>query len=181
VNVLIVDNGTSCLAELKAWLGTMPCTVAALGENLDLKRYDLVVLSGGHTDPVLDHEREYAEELKIVRSGEVPVIGICLGFEIIAYAFGSNLIRMKRKEHGPLAIVPEAPLPFTLRDEPEFESHFWCVTQLGADLVPLARSKDGIEIIQHRTLPLVGFQFHPEITGNPSAEDVIVALQKIQS
>jgi GMP synthase-like glutamine amidotransferase len=60
--------------------------------------YDILILSGGHQLAVNDHESEFSEEIKLINKSNKPIIGICLGFELIAKAFGSNLSFMPRNE-----------------------------------------------------------------------------------
>lgn len=54
-----------------------------------------------------------------------------------------------------------------------WENHRWVVEKLGPDLIGLARSKLGYEIIRHSTKPIYGFQFHPEMLTKETKGAVI--------
>ncbi len=118
---------------------------------------DLVVLSGGHSFSVVEHPEKWKNEVDFIRSCKKPIIGICLGFELIAHAYGSTLKRMKNKEKGTIQIT------MGTKKFHVFENHRWVVEKTGTKLRSLARSKDGIEAIRHRKKPIYGFQFHPEM------------------
>jgi len=113
----------------------------------------------------MGNEELFSSELALVRSVTVPVLGICFGFEVIARAYGATLLEMEVAEKGVLTIEPLRPHPvfLGLHALRVFENHRWVVRDLPDQLMGLAKSRDGIEVIQHRTRPVIGFQFHPEL------------------
>lgn len=177
MNILLINNGTTHLPKLQEWLGDNTLEVVDFGAEFDPSKYDLVVLSGGSGDSIVTHETEYQKELELIKSCPVSIIGICFGFEAIVYAFGGKLERLPQKEMGMIEIEPLDAIPFPIRFKQEFEAHHWAVNDLPNVLTSLAKSKDGIEIIRHNTLPIYAFQFHPEMTGDPKFEDVYTAIK----
>jgi anthranilate/para-aminobenzoate synthase component II len=168
MNILVIDNGTSYLEKIKALLADHKVIVQAGRGPLDLEAlpFDLVILSGGHGNPVLRHEREYGGEMELVKSTSVAVLGLCLGFEIIARAFGASPRLLKAREKGILEIYPEVSDPLFRGLGSRllvYESHRWAIDHVPDQLVSLATSRDGVEIIRHAQRPLYGFQFHPEM------------------
>ena len=176
MNLLLIDNGTSFLQTLERSLTDCEISVIAYSSitNDHLEKADLIVLSGGHGYPVVHHENEYTKELQLIRGTFKPIIGICLGFELIVYAFGGELELMKMREKGELQISLTKPIPLfgNTTTITVFESHRWSVKQLPENLEILATSKDGIEIIKHKMLPIIGFQFHPEMNFTLSASQL---------
>ena len=120
-----------------------------------------------------------------IRCGEYPVLGFCGGHQFIGYTFGAPSEALgvlepgeidpmpeyhpgMRKEKGylPLQVsAPQHPLFAGFETEPPvvMESHYWEVKQIPTDFDLLA-STDWckIQVMQHRTLPVVGIQGHPE-------------------
>jgi GMP synthase (glutamine-hydrolysing) len=157
MKILLIDNGSTYINKLKA-LSKAQKTIA--WPNLNLKRiknYDLLILSGGHSIQVKNHRRSFAKEIQIIKTINKPIIGICLGSELIAYTYGAELKLLRKKEHG-LVKIQERQGTFKV-----YESHRWAIKKLPKSLVPIAWSKDGIEIFRHKDKPIFGFQFHPEV------------------
>jgi anthranilate synthase component 2 len=101
-------------------------------------------------------------------AGICPVLGVCLGHQAIAQAFGGRIVRaptimhgkLSQIEHGSHGMFAGLPSPFTatryhsLTAEPE---------SLPACLQVTARTTDGVIMgLEHRELPVFGVQFHPE-------------------
>lgn len=179
MKILIVDNGSSYLNALKQLVSDHELTTRKYDEiiprgNLD---YDLIILSGGHQFPVIGHEDIFKKEIDLIKIANIPVLGICLGFELIAHSYGATLLQQVEKEKSILKInqVSQDSIFDNLRDISVFESHRWVVTKTGADLIPLADSKDGIEIIRHKDKLIYGFQFHPEMFVDQTQGDELFA------
>ncbi|MBX4204608.1 MAG: gamma-glutamyl-gamma-aminobutyrate hydrolase family protein [Candidatus Doudnabacteria bacterium] len=157
MKTLLIDNGSKYTKKLQK-LCAADKTID--WQNLDIRQcanYDLIILSGGHLFPVVSHEKDFKDEIKLIKRLKKPIIGICLGSELIAHAYGASLVRMNRKKHGEIKIRGKGGV-FNV-----YESHRWAIKKLPANLVEIARSKDGVEIFRHKTKPIVGIQFHPEV------------------
>jgi len=167
VNVLIIDNRTFYLNSLKNLFSSHKITVIDWEKfkSHNLENYDLIVLSGGHPYSITHHPNLFKQEIEIVKSTTIPVLGICLGFEIIVYSFGGTLKELLRREKGILEIKAEKEDPIfgDIRIIEVFENHRWIAKKLPYELIALARSKDGVEVVKHKDRLIYGFQFHPEI------------------
>ena len=112
-----------------------------------------------------------------------PVLGVCLGHQGIAAAFGGRVVRADRLMHGKAGAVAHdgdelfagIPSPFQAM---RYHSLIVERASLPADLVITAWSDDrprGTEImaLRHRTLPVHGVQFHPESIGTGHGKAVL--------
>jgi GMP synthase-like glutamine amidotransferase len=178
MKIAIIDNGTRFIGELARFAqagGANEVTTFNLDQidDASLASCDLVILSGAVRDPVGANPEKYQKEIELVKTTEKPVLGICMGFEIIAYAFGSDLERMHNKESRILSLnwVATSPITECFNSIEVQEHHRWRIKKLGDELMAIAESEDGIEIIKHKDRPIYGFQFHPEL--NDSVDDSI--------
>lgn len=179
MKILIIDNGSRYLNALKQLVSSHVLTIKKYTEivPVDTLNFDLVVLSGGHQFPVIGHEETFKKEIDLIKTASIPILGICLGFELIAHCFGASMKRMASKEKTILNISTKIvdPLFESIHGIQVYESHRWVVTKVGDDLIPLADSKDGIEIIKHKDKLIYGFQFHPEMFPNQTQGDELFA------
>jgi len=172
MRVILIDNGTSYINKLERLLHNYCSEVRVYSngsiELQDIEASDLVVLSGGHMHPVLGYEHVYHREIEIIKQHEGSILGVCLGFQLIAHTFGAELKRLdsKRKGNMPIEITDVELVGQSNRIEVH-ESHKWSVPAVSSPLVPLAYSGDGVEIIKHATRPIYAMQFHPEVGDNP--------------
>ena len=101
-------------------------------------------------------------------SGAVPILGVCLGHQVIAQSFGGTIVHAKKIMHGKTSVVTAdtdhiysgITKPFTVM---RYHSLAVLEKDLPACLRVTARSED-LEImgIRHREHPTQGVQFHPE-------------------
>lgn len=169
MRTLLIDNSTKRLRELiEALPGEIKVITKKQVSEQTLTDFDLVVLSGGSGNilPVLGHAEFYADEIKLLHSYKGPILGICLGCEIVCVAFGGTLKEMPEREHGEVSIdiiEPSLALHVDASVLMSFESHSIGIDKVPEDFVVCAESEHAPEIIRHRTRPIMGIQFHPEV------------------
>jgi GMP synthase (glutamine-hydrolysing) len=167
MKILLIDNLTVHLAKLKRLLLGNEVTIVDFRELSTVKDmdFDLIVLSGGSDFSIRKHEDLYQNELNIIKNSAKPIIGICLGFQLICYAYGANLESLGDKRQGliDLELLQPHEIFENLVNLQVLEAHRWAIKTLPEDLMGLARSVDGFEIVKHREREVYGLQFHPEI------------------
>ena len=122
-------------------------------------------------------------------AGQVPVLGVCLGHQAIAEAFGGKVVRATRLMHGKTCEVEHeddelfegVPTPFTAM---RYHSLVAERNTLPEDLVITAWSKDQprkteIMGVKHRRFPIYGVQFHPESIGTEDGKRLLQNFLRI--
>lgn len=159
-------------------------------QEICLSKYDALLLPGGgdiepwryHQENAASHALEPErdeEELflleRFINTGK-PVLGICRGMQVLNVFFGGTLfqdISGHSVENGVDRLHPVHTAPSLLADCLGSDcvinsAHHQAVDQLGSDLLVLQWAPDGIiEAIQHRELPVLGVQWHPERIDDP--------------
>lgn len=130
---------------------------------------DLLVLGPGPGRP---EEATLALDLVNRLAGRLPILGICLGHQVLALAFGGDVDRAPAPVHGKVSAVRHdgrglftgLPNPFAAG-----RYHSLAVTRLPASLEPCAWAEDGtLMALRHRAWPLAGVQFHPDSFLTPA-------------
>ncbi|MGB3073035.1 MAG: gamma-glutamyl-gamma-aminobutyrate hydrolase family protein [Candidatus Moraniibacteriota bacterium] len=174
---LLVDNGSVRIEELDRLLPETPTTVDVEGfKALDTRSFDLVLLSGSSTLPVLGNEALFSDELQFIREAHIPIIGICLGAELIGHAFSGTLHDLGEKRKGMVDIVSTDTDGLLLelgRHFSVYEAHRFALASVPSEFLVLAKSDHGPEILKHATLPIWGLQFHPEHLTDETVGDEI--------
>lgn len=142
-------------------------------EDVMALKPDGIVLSNGPGDPkVCDYAIRATKSF--VESG-IPVLGICLGFQILALASGANSLKMKFGHHGanhPVIDVRESKHVFITS-----QNHGFAIDEntLPDCLEVTHRSlfDQSLQGFKHRSKPVMGFQGHPEASPGPHDIDVI--------
>jgi GMP synthase (glutamine-hydrolysing) len=102
----------------------------------------------------------------------IPVLGICYGMQLACDALGGHVGRAEAREYGRAACEVTSADPIFAGVPPQTEvwmSHGDQVDTVAADFLPLARTGTcPVAAVRHRTLPVYGLQFHPEVTHTPA-------------
>ncbi len=134
-------------------------------DTIDKINPESIVISPGPCTP-----KEAGSSVDIIKkySGKKPILGVCLGHQSIAYAYGANIIRADRLLHGKTSpiyhdnrgVFENLPNPF---DATRYHSLVVERESLSDEFDITAWTKEGeIMGIKHKTLPIEGVQFHPE-------------------
>jgi para-aminobenzoate synthetase component II len=167
--VLVVDNYDSFVFNIVQYLAQLgaECTVVR-NDEVDLttiEQYDGVLLSPG---PGIPEKAGVCVELVRETGGSVPVLGVCLGHQAIAAAYGAIVERAPELLHGKtsevehegVGVLAGLPSPFTAT---RYHSLSVRDGTLPDELEVTARTAGGVIMaLRHRDLPLEGVQFHPE-------------------
>jgi GMP synthase (glutamine-hydrolysing) len=173
MRVLLVDNGTLYRKKMLKLLQEMEVVrvpYQQVSKDLLKQDFDLIVLTGAYNSNSVKYygDKLWAQEQELIRTAKVPVIGICLGAQLIAHNFGTRLSfvpggkRIKGiKKH--IYNVKKTPFNFfKYYGATVFSSQRWRMTELSDDLEAWCASAEGIEVFKHKKKPLYGLQFHPE-------------------
>ena len=176
VHTLLIDNFDSytyniwqLLAEVNGMNPTVVYNNAFDGDwDALMAAYpdiDNIVLSPGPGSPDVAHD--FGLCLDAIKRADVPVLGVCLGHQGIAHAFGGQVIRAPTPMHGRLsAISHDGDGLFS--GIPQQTDVVRYHSLIASDPLPnhlraTAWTTDGIIMgLQHLTKPLYGVQFHPE-------------------
>lgn len=183
LRALIIDNHTKHLEKLQALI---PFASDILDwqhiDTVDMSLYDIAILSGGSDmPPVAEYPETYSQERQLIRSSSVPIIGICLGCELIAYEYGAGLKNLgsKRKGFTQISFDDSSSLTFKQQEIIAYEAHSRIIGDLPETFEVIASSDHGPEIVCHRERPLWGIQFHPEhLTERTLGDEVFLAILK---
>ena len=163
VKTLLIDNGSTLTKKLAQLSPGQEDIVNYANIPDDVSSYSLIILSGSSLFPIQGNEDELAKEISLIKNVSVPLVGVCLGHELIAHAYGSPLTQMSR-HIGMTDILVTSPHPMFLGKEvfSVYENHQYGITSVTEELEILARSEHAIAVLKHKTKPIYGLQFHPE-------------------
>ena len=176
MKLLVIDNYDSFTFNLVQYLGE-------LGAESDVVRNDAInvdevgergaqaiVISPGPCTP-----REAGISVETVRryTGRMPILGVCLGHQSIAAAFGANVIPARALMHGKTSMISHDGVGVFAGLPNPFEATRYHSLAVERDSLPeefevIAQTEDGeIMGLRHREHALHGVQFHPEsiLTG----------------
>ena len=169
--IILIDNYDSFTFNLYHYLSSLKVKVDVIRNdqitsNEILKRkYNKIVISPGPGNP-----DQSGNCLKIVKSlyKKIPILGVCLGHQIIGQVFGSKIVQAKKLMHGKtskiiskkLGIIKNLPKSF---EATRYHSLIIDKKTLSKHLEITAESKDGLVMgVQHKKYNVHGVQFHPE-------------------
>lgn len=168
--IIIIDNQDSFTYNLVHYFEQLDDTVLVFQNNeLTTKQIeelvpDLVVLSPGPGRPV---ETGASQEVLTELSGQIPILGVCLGHQTIIEHFGGCIVKGSQPMHGKVSMLTHnSEGLFTGIANPTAVTRYHSLVAkepLPDCLSVSARSADGaIMAVRHRNLPVEGIQFHPE-------------------
>jgi len=170
MKIILIDNYDSFTFNLYHYLSTYSHVDVIRNDKIDSaeivkKKYNKIVISPGPGNP-----NQAGNCLKIVKKlyKKIPILGVCLGHQIIGQVFGSKIIQAKNLVHGKTSkiiskkkgILKNLPKTF---EATRYHSLIVDKKTLSKDLSITAETKNGIIMgIQHKNYNVHGVQFHPE-------------------
>lgn len=171
LQIVIIDNHDSFTGNLFQLFDENPhCTITIIpNDRVDLDqldKYDKIVLSPGPDIP-----SSYPVLFSILKNYATTkdILGICLGHQTIIEFFGGTLYNLETPQHGQkreINVLKEPPLFKNINKPIQVGLyHSWAANpeRLPKELDIIAQTADNIIMaVQHKTLNVLGLQFHPE-------------------
>ena len=171
MKILLIDNYDSFTFNLYHYLSSLKAKVEVFRNDevnekeIIKKKYNKIVISPGPGNP-----SQSGNCLRIVKKlhKKIPILGVCLGHQIIGQVFGSKIVQAKNLMHGKTSIIKSKRIGILKKLPKEFEAtryHSLIVEKktLSKDLKITAETADGIIMgIKHKKFNVHGVQFHPE-------------------
>lgn len=178
--ILLIDNYDSFVHNLARYLRRLKVDVLILRNDADelveaVNRAQAIVISPGPCGPL-----QAGHCVAIVQScsGRIPILGICLGHQVICHAFGGKIVRAGRPIHGQAFSIDfeESELFAAIPSGTRFARYHSLIADdqslpdclkvtatcqtpsLNQDVPPAIE----IMAVEHREHPTYGVQFHPE-------------------
>lgn len=143
-----------------------------------IEQYEAFILSPGSETP--NEKIDFIHFLKKIININKPIIGICLGCQIIAHYFHHKLSLMNFPQHGMISKLKIVKNDIIFNKLPKIiyvgRYHSWKINiRKKSPLKILAISQNDLApmIIKHKLLPIYGFQFHPESIITPNGKQFI--------
>ena len=171
MKIILIDNYDSFTFNLYHYLSSLNINVNVVrndkitDKEIIKNRYDRIVISPGPGNP-----NQAGNCLNIVEAlyKKIPVLGVCLGHQIIGQVFGSKIIQAKKLMHGKTSVIKSKRIGILKNLPSKFEAtryHSLIIDKktLSDELEITAETKDGIIMgVKHKKYNIHGVQFHPE-------------------
>ena len=186
--ILLIDNYDSFTYNLYHY-------ISSFNKNVDVKRndkinskdiiknkYKKIIISPGPGNP-----NQAGNCLKIVSQfyKKIPILGVCLGHQIIGQVFGSKIIQAKKLMHGKTSLIKNKKLGVLKGIKNQFTAtryHSLIVDRatLSNELIVTATTDDNIIMgLMHNKYQIHGVQFHPESINTKVGMKIIENFVKI--
>ncbi len=186
--ILLIDNYDSFTYNLYHY-------ISSFNNNVDVKRndkvnikdivknkYKKIIISPGPGNP-----DQAGNCLKIVKKfyNKIPILGVCLGHQIIGQVFGSKIIQAKKLMHGKTSLIKNKRLGVLKGIKSKFTAtryHSLIVDRatLSKDLIVTATTENNIIMgLMHNKYQVHGVQFHPESINTKVGMKIIENFVKI--
>lgn len=185
MKTVIIDNYDSFTYNLYQYLGELDERPLVFrndritAEEVKQLSPDRIIISPGPGNPENPAYFGVCRQVILELGSTIPLLGVCLGHQGIAAAFGGRVVRAPEVMHGKTsevfhdssALFAGLPQPFQVM---RYHSLVADKTTFPDALVATAHTADGIIMgLRHRDLPIYGVQFHPESIGTPAGRRLI--------
>ena len=171
MKIILIDNYDSFTFNLYHYISSLGANVDVIrndeitDKQIIKNRYNKIVISPGPGNP-----NQSGNCIKIVKSlyKKIPILGVCLGHQIIGQVFGSKIIQAKKLMHGKTSLIKSKKIGILKNLPSKFVAtryHSLIIDKktLSNELEITAETNDGIIMgIKHKEYNIHGVQFHPE-------------------
>ena len=171
MKILLIDNYDSFTYNLYHYLSSLKCKVEVYRNDkininkIKKNKYQKIVISPGPGKP-----EQAGNCLSIVRHfyKTLPILGVCLGHQIIGQAFGSKIVVAKKLMHGKTSLIHNNGKSVfkgmkKIISATRYHSLIIDRNNCSKDLIITAKTKDNVIMgVMHKKHNVHGVQFHPE-------------------
>ncbi len=185
-DILLIDNYDSFTYNLFQYIGeiTGKEPIVRKNDEVDIESVktidpQAIIISPGPGHPANKRDRGNCSEIIEAYYLKLPILGICMGHQIIGYSFGGNIIHAPEVMHGKCSEI-------TLNDDPIYYGlpkkinvmryHSLVIDSLCfmENFAITSETDDGIIMgIKHNKTNLYGLQFHPESIGTDYGQSIL--------
>ena len=176
MKILLIDNYDSFTFNLYHYISSLDAKVDVIRndkintKSILKKKYNKIVISPGPGNP-----NQSGNCLDIVKKlyKKIPILGVCLGHQIIGQVFGCKIVQAKKLMHGKTSKIRSLDLGILKKLPKNFEAtryHSLIIDKksLSKDLMITAYSEDSVIMgIMDKKFNVHGVQFHPESIKTP--------------
>ena len=186
--LLLIDNYDSFTYNLAQYFGELGCDVLVRrNDEISLEQIRAVApehicISPGPRTP---REAGVSKDVVVRFGPDIPILGVCLGHQCIAEAYGGRILRAASLMHGKSSkithsgngIFSDLPVPFAAG---RYHSLVVSRISLPPCLEITAEADDGeIMALCHREFPVHGVQFHPESVLTPDGKKILARFLRL--
>ena len=171
MKILLIDNYDSFTFNLYHYISIFNKNIDVIrndkitSKQVINNKYDKIVISPGPGNP-----NQSGNCLEVVKKiyKKIPILGVCLGHQIIGQCFGSKIVQAKKLMHGKTSLIINYKKGLMTNIESRFTAtryHSLIIDKktLSKELLITAETNDGIIMgIMHKKHKVYGVQFHPE-------------------
>ena len=171
MKIILIDNYDSFTFNLYHYISSFNVEVDVLrNDKINSKeilknKYNKIVISPGPGNPL-----QSGNCIEIVRKlyKKIPILGVCLGHQIIGHVFGSKIVQTNKLMHGKTSLIHHTNKGILKNIKNKFEAtryHSLIIDKksLSKELNITAETSDGIIMgVMHKKYNVHGVQFHPE-------------------
>ncbi len=176
MKILLIDNYDSFTFNLYHYISSLKISVDVFrndkitDKEILKKKYNKIVISPGPGNP-----NQAGNCINIVKSlhKKIPILGVCLGHQIIGQVFGSKIVQANKLMHGKTSLIISKKIGILKNAPKKFEAtryHSLIIDKktISKDLVITAETSEGIIMgVKHKKYNIHGVQFHPESIKTP--------------
>jgi anthranilate synthase component II len=188
--LLLIDNYDSFTYNLAQYFGELGCELV-IKRNDEISLNEIAALAPRHIcispGPCTPHEAGISKDVLLRFGRKIPILGVCLGHQCIAEAYGGKIVRAASLVHGKASTIKhngnrlftDLPTPF---EAGRYHSLVVERSSFPACLEIIAESDDGeIMALRHREFPVHGVQFHPESVLTPNGKKILARFISLES
>jgi anthranilate synthase/aminodeoxychorismate synthase-like glutamine amidotransferase len=188
--LLLLDNYDSFTYNLAQYLGELGCELL-IARNDAIAIEQIAALAPSHIcispGPGTPHEAGISKQVIAHFGKQIPILGVCLGHQCIAEAYGGKVVWSSHVMHGKsslihhdgVSILSGLPMPF---EAGRYHSLIVEADSLPSCLKVIARTdSDEIMALRHGEFPVYGVQFHPESILTPDGKKILANFLALRS